>query len=260
MSHPTPIPTLNALLDELVKRIKLILKDNFLACYLQGSFAVGDWDEDSDVDILMVIDNDLSDEDVIQLNAMHTKLFEEFLPWSHHLEGSYFPKDLLKQQDPHHSPIWYLDNTATELERSAHDNELVVRWVTREHGITLYGDNPQTYIDPINIPAMKAEIKRTMHNWGNEILTGEYEIKSIWAQSFAVISYCRMLQSLETGTIESKLAGVNWGKSNLDAQWHDLIQTAWDNRPNPSEKVRQPALEQSIKDTHNFIRYALAIS
>lgn len=260
MSHPTPIKMLNSLLDAFVTNLQVILKDNLLACYLQGSFAVGDWDEDSDVDFLVVIDTELADAEVNQLNAMHTELFNSFLPWSHHLEGSYFPKDLLKQQDPHHSPIWYLDNTATELVRSTHDNELVVRWVTREHGITLYGDNPQTYIDPIDIPAMKAEIKRTMHNWGNEILSGEYEIKSLWAQPFTVISYCRMLQSLETGRIESKLAGVQWAKSNLDIKWHDLIQTAWGNRPNPSEKAWLPAPDQAIKDTHDFIRYALNIS
>lgn len=260
MLSPTPIDQLNQLLTAFVDQLKIILQDKFLACYLQGSFAVGDWDDDSDVDFLVVIQNDLSDDDVRQLNKMHLDLFNSFLPWSQHLEGSYFPTDLLKTQDINHMPIWYLDNMSTALERSTHDNELVVRWVTREHGITLYGDNPQTYIDLIDISAMKAEIKKTMHTWGQEILTGEYEIKSLWAQPFVVISYCRMLQSLKTGTIQSKLAGVKWGQANLADKWHDLIQIGWDNRPNPSEKAWQPAPEQAIQDTHDFIRYALQLS
>jgi hypothetical protein len=39
--RPTPDPELNAVLQELVTGIRAVLGDNFIAAYLQGSFAVG---------------------------------------------------------------------------------------------------------------------------------------------------------------------------------------------------------------------------
>ncbi len=80
-----------------------------------------------------------------------------------------------------------------------------------------------------------------------------------WAQPYAVLSYCHMLHSLETGRIASKLAGAQWAKNALDHRWAGLIQRAWEERPNPSLKVRQPAVDSEVQSTLEFIRYALEL-
>ena len=49
-SFPTSNPELNTVIYELVKSVQEILKDNFVSAYLQGSFAISGWDNDSDVD------------------------------------------------------------------------------------------------------------------------------------------------------------------------------------------------------------------
>src|SRR5689334_6075863 len=120
---------LDAILNELVTSTKTILRDNFIALYLQGSFAVGDWDNDSDVDFLVAIDHDISDMELSALQAMHGRIYDMASPWAQHLEGSYFPKVILKRGDQTSSPLLYLDNTSRELIWSTHDNTLVVRWV-----------------------------------------------------------------------------------------------------------------------------------
>ena len=51
---PTPLPQLNEALVELVTRASEILDENFIGAYLQGSFAIGDFDDQSDVDFLIV--------------------------------------------------------------------------------------------------------------------------------------------------------------------------------------------------------------
>jgi hypothetical protein len=56
VSNPTPDPELNVVLHELVASVQAVLRDNFVAAYLQGSFAVGDWDADRDVDFLIAVD------------------------------------------------------------------------------------------------------------------------------------------------------------------------------------------------------------
>ena len=53
---PTPYPELNAVLQELLEILQAVLIDNFVALCLQGSFAVGDFDHHSDVDFIVVIE------------------------------------------------------------------------------------------------------------------------------------------------------------------------------------------------------------
>ena len=253
-------PELITVLNEFIKRLKPILDENLLAVYLQGSFALGGADKDSDVDFIVVVENDIPNALLPGLQAMHGSLFEIPSYWSHHMEGSYFPKHLLKTEDPDHTPIVYIDNGSKTLERSTHDNTLVVRWVTREHGITLYGPAPEYYIDPVSGDALKSEVKDTMQEWGGEILSGEYVIQNVWQQAFAVNLYCRMLHTLTTGKIYSKPDAVSWAQATLDRKWHDLIQAAWQKRPNQYLYASPPANPDEVARTIEFIRYALKLA
>ena len=182
----------------------------------------------------------MSDTDLLALQQMHARIFNLESEWAKHLEGSYFPKRILKSGDPAKTALLYLDNTHDKLILSDHDNTLVVRWVVREYGITLAGIAPKELIEPVPSDSLQQEILSTMQEWAEEIFSGQWKMENKWAQPFAVLSYCRMLHSLHTGRIASKLSGAQWAKGTLDNRWTDLIQRAWDERPNPSLKVRQP--------------------
>jgi predicted nucleotidyltransferase len=259
-SPPTPDLELNAVLRELVTSVQAILGDNFIGAYLQGSFAFGGWDIHSDVDFLVAIDHEISKTDLAALQAMHARIYDLESNWAQHLEGSYFPKETLRRDDPTRAPLLYLDNTSRELIRSDHDNTRVVRWVVRERGITLAGPDPHELIDPISADDLRQEVLATMRDWAEEIFANRYEIDNRWAQPFIVLSYCRMLHTLQTGRIESKPVGAQWAKKTLDSRWADLIQRAWEERPNPSLKVRQQADPGDLESTLDFIRYALDVS
>ena len=268
-NFPTSNPELNAILHELVKSVQEILKDNFVSAYLQGSLAIGDWDNDSDVDFMIVVENDISDTDLQALQIMHARIYNLESEWTKHLEGSYFPKNILKSGNSANKGLWYLDNTFKglwylnntfdKLALSNHDNTLVVRWVVREHGITLAGIPAKELIDFVPANDLRKEILSTMQEWGNEIISGGWKMENKWAQPFVVLMYCRMLHSLNTGRINSKLSGVQWAKNTLDSRWTGLIQRAWDERPNPSLKVRQPADTIEVKDTIEFVRFAIEL-
>ena len=136
----------------------------------------------------------------------------------------------------------------------------MVRWVTRECGITLAGPPPATLIEPVTAAALRREVRATMREWAEDITAGRYRIENRWAQPFVVLSYCRMLHTLRTGRIGSKLAGVRWGMGALDARWASLIQRAWDDRPDPPRKARLPADPQDLAATLDFMRSAIALS
>lgn len=260
---PTPDADLNSVLADLVASAQHALGANFVGAWLQGSFAVGDWDVDSDVDFLVATQRDPSAAEEAALNAMHARLYRLPSHWAQHLEGAYFPTGILRRAVPPGSPrrsLLFLDNTHDTLERSTHDDTAVARWVTRERGITLAGPPPAALIDPVSADELRREVRALMRTWGAEIASGDYSIANQWAQPFATLMYCRMLQTLDNGRIESKRAGAVWAQRALDARWADLIQRAWEARPNPSLKVRTPADPADQQATLDFIQYALNLS
>lgn len=257
---PTSDSELNTVLHEFVTSVQTILGNNFVSAYLQGSFAVGDCDSDSDVDFTIVIEHEVSDTDLLALQVMHARIFNLESEWAKHLEGSYFPKKILRNGDLKKKELLYLDNAHAKLIMSDHDNSLVVRWVVREYGITLAGVDPKELIDPVSSDDLKIEVLGIMQEWAKDIFAGNWKMDNRWAQPFAVLSYCRMLHTLHTGRITSKLSGATWAKSALDDRWAGLIQRAWEERPNPDLKVQHRADPSEVDRTLEFIRYALELS
>lgn len=257
---PTPYPELNGVLARLVSGAQAVLGASFGAAYLQGSFAVGDFDEHSDVDFMIVVADMPSDEQLAGLQAMHGAIYGLGTAWAQHLEGSYVPMAALRGPIPAGRRFWYLDNGSRALELSGHDDEFVVRWVTRERGITLAGPPPAALIDPIDPADLRREVLATMRDWGAQLLAAPAKLNNRWYQPFAVLSYCRMLHTLSTGAVESKPAGAAWASRTLGPRWAGLIERAWAERPDPGLKFRQPADPAEVEATIEFIRHALAIS
>jgi predicted nucleotidyltransferase len=163
MHEPTPYADLNALLSKFLEAAGRILEGNFIGLYLTGSFALGDFDADSDVDFLVVTNTDPSTAQESALRAMHRDLYDLEIAWAKHLEGSYIKADLLRRPDPQGTPLLYLDNTARELVPSAHCNNLVTRWTLREHGVALSGPDPKTLLAPVAPHELQLEVSRDMH-------------------------------------------------------------------------------------------------
>ncbi len=257
---PTPYPELNTVLRELVKSVQAALGASFVGAYLQGSFAVGDFDEHSDVDFIIVVEDELSAGQVAALQAMHDRIFCIDIPWAQHLEGSYFPRRVLRRPPEAGRKHWYLDHGARSLIEAEHSDTLVVRWVVRENGVTLAGPAPRTLVDPISVEALRAEIRNMITGWGQAIISNPQPYYSHFFQAFIVLHYCRMLHDLHTGFPGSKRAGAEWAKANLDPSWCALIDRAWDGRPDPYASARRPPDPEDFEKTLKFVHYAIAES
>jgi len=252
---PTPYPDLNAVLQELTASVQSILGEALIGVYLQGSFAGGDFDQHSDVDYIIVIQQELTDEQIATLQVMHAHIYDLSSPWAQHLEGSYLPIDILRQPPVPGETLWYLDNGACQLVRSVHCNTLVVRWQLRQHGISLAGPDIKTLLPPIADLDLRREILGVIHDWGGEILANPEHYNNRFYQGFIVLSFCRMLHSLHTGAIGSKRQGAEWAKAALDPTWAGLIDRAWATRPDPYHSVRTPSNPQDFERTLEFVRY-----
>jgi len=254
---PTAYPELNTVLRDLVDGMQNVLSTNFVGAYLQGSFAVGDFDIHSDVDFIIVVQEEPSDEQVQALQVMHERIYCLDIPWAQHLEGSYFPEETLRGCDHAGKPLWYLDHGSRSLIKADHCNTVVVRWVVRENGVTLAGPPPGTLIDPIPVERLRREIMGTITGWGQEIITDPSRFNNRFYQAYIVLNFCRMLHDLHTGFPGSKLAGAEWAKASLDPSWRGLIDRTWNGRPNPALSVRQSADPQDFEATLKFVQYVI---
>ena len=256
-TEPTPYPDLNGVLQVLRESAQTVLGETFTAAWLQGSFAVGDFDLHSDVDFIIGVEDELSDAQVESLQAMHARIFELDCAWAQHLEGSYFPRQLLRRPTGGGEKLWYLDNGSRALIQSEHDNSLVVRWVLREHGVSLAGPDARTLIDPIEANDLRREILGVIIDWGTEILAHPERYNNRFYQGFIVLSYCRMLHDLQAGSVGSKRSGAEWAQSWLGPSWTRLVDRSWSGRPNPEISVRTPADPEEFAATLEFVQYMI---
>jgi predicted nucleotidyltransferase len=259
-----PYPELRQVLSIFVDEISAALRENLVGIYLVGSIASGDFDSDSDVDFLVVTKTDLTEADMKLLQDIQIKIHAIDCYPAKHLEGSYISiTDLNNWNIVGKKKLYYFDNGSTTYEESTHDNRWHVRWILRERGITLVGPNPKTILQSIPANEMINEIKRTMLQvlriFQDEIDHPLSFFNSRFGQSFAVLTYCRMLHTLHTGTVQSKKAGAKWAKEFVDPKWVKLIDQAWNEREGVRfmVKIRQRAEQPLLHETIEFIKYAI---
>jgi len=287
--RPTPYADLNAILAELVERARTLLGDNFVGAYLQGSFALGDFDARSDLDFMVVTHADIPPDLVPGLQAMHDGLHALPSAWARRLEGSYAPKPILRRwstsprdppgeprpetwADPGTSgmglrvyPFLFLGNGERVLVRSEHDNTQVVRWILREKGVVLAGPNPRGLIDPVSPEALREEVLSLLDRI--DLMDEPAITERRWVQCFMALMVARMLYALATGRIGSKTAAVAFARQRLELRFASLVERAWrerEGRPQGEAEIaayqRQASDPDDAAATLELIRHARAVA
>lgn len=259
-----PYPELREVLSTFVNEISSELADNLIGVYLVGSIATGDFDLDSDVDFIVLTSTALTETNIKSLQEIQVKINNIDCYPAKHLEGSYISiYDLTNWDTVGEKELYYFDNGSTSFEQSIHDNKWHVRWILRERGVTLIGQRPETIMPSIPLSELSNEIKTTMLQ---DMKAFEDEInrpRSFWnsrfGQSFAVLTFCRMLHTLNSGTVQSKKAAVEWAKQMVAPKWVDIIDQAWNEREGVRflVKIRQRAEQTMLNETLEFMKYAV---
>ena len=260
-----PYPELRKVLSIFVEEIATELGENLVGIYLVGSIASGDFDADSDIDFLVVTHTELTEAIMKPLQEIQIKMHDLDCYPAKHLEGSYISLgDLNNWSTVGIKKLYYFDNGSTTYELSTHDNQWHVRWILRERGITLVGPTPDTIMKPIPLHELHNEIRTAMLHvqrlFADEIDRPLSFFNSRFGQSFTVLTYCRMLHTLHTGTVQSKKAGMTWAKQFVDSKWVKIIDQAWHERGGVRflVKIHQRAEQTLLYATLEFIRYAIS--
>ena len=78
---------------------------------------------------------------------------------------------------------------------------MILRSNLYERGITLAGPAPQTLIDPVTPDDLRQATLAILHGWAEPLLADPAQIISHGYQAYIVLTLCRMLHTLQYGTV-----------------------------------------------------------
>ena len=226
--QPTIFPDVNEILDLLLKNVKEILGDQFVGMYLYGSLSSGDFNpETSDIDFLVVTTDILSAETVSKLEAMHKQTWATSSKRAGELEGSYVHKELIRRHNPNGAPCPAVNEGKFFVDQRGSD-WIIQRHVVREYGVIVEGPDPKTLIDPVTPEEIRSSVMGILYEWWFPMLNDPSWLRDHddHYRAFAVITMCRVLHALETGTIVSKPKAIQFAQTKLDTRWQGLIDKA----------------------------------
>ena len=255
MINPTLYPEVNSLLQALLTGVQTILGSKFTGMYLDGSLASGDFDQDSDIDFIVVTEDELSDDHFLALKAMHDRIAAMDSPFAIQLEGTYISRQGIRRYDPLHALDANIERGNGErLKKVHHDAAWVTHcYVLRDRGITLSGPAPQTLIDPVSPDNLRQAMLEVLDGWVTQMSLEPDQLKFRGYQSYIVLSLCRILYTLRYGTVVSKATAARWAQETLGETWVPLIERTWAGRHNPGLE----ASPEDVNGTMAFIRFFL---
>ena len=228
MGYSTGYADVDAVLAKLLAGVRGTLGPELVGVYLDGSLATGDFVEhSSDIDVLVVTEDALSDEVVAALGTMHARLATGTSKWAQELEVSYISRRALRRFDPDNNSHPCIQRGSDQLLTEEHDRAWVIhRHVVRERGVALVGPDPRTLIDPVDAGDLRDAVVSLLHGWWTPASTCRRWLDNPFYRSYAVLTMCRMRYTLQYGVVVSKPSAARWAQAALDARWTPLIQAA----------------------------------
>ena len=246
---PTPYPEVNQILRVLAAEVQAVLGTRFTGLYLYGSLASGDFDpERSDIDFVVVTAVDLPAEIVLDLEAMHARLWAGGSKWALKLEGTYITQAALRRYNPEDGPFPCINEGKFYLAR--HQSDWVLqRQILRESGVIVAGPEIGPLIDPVSPDEIRVAVREYLREWWLPILQNPERLRSRAYQAYTILSMCRAVYTLQYGFVASKTDSAQWAQKTLGRRWKALIGHA----------LAWPKGEQAneMGETVEFIRFCL---
>jgi len=228
------------------------LRDNLLGVYLRGSLALGDFiPETSDLDLLAVTERRVSRAEFATLAALHAQLAAPPHPYANRIEIAYLDRAAIRRFEAglRHPSLGQGEILAWSEHR---ENWILERWMVRKHGVTLYGPDPKTLIDPVAPSELRAAVRARLCDWAD--WAGQPDHPD-WLlprshKAYVVETMCRALYTLACGDLISKPRAVAWATTALPEPWRSLVarSQAWRSDSAPDLSI--------VPEVRRFVEWA----
>jgi len=255
----TPYPDVNAILRELLPRVRAALGENFVGMYLFGSLVAGDFDpRRSDVDILVVSVSSVSIDQFAALQAVHQDLAVSDTEWSTEVEAYYLTRAALQRDDPSFGEHVKVNRGSGVLEPLHRDSGWLIQGhILREFGVALAGPDPKTLVDPVGPDDLRQAAAAGVREWLESLLADPSELRRPGFHTYVVLTLCRVLYTIANDDVASKPIAGRWAQSALGKSWTELIARALAWRKDLPETASSVSDRDLVK-TLDLIRYTLA--
>ena len=242
-------PQVEHILDLLIGGLKPILQEQLLGVYLYGSLVTGDFDHEvSDIDLVVVLNDELDDRAFAQLNQLHTGVVKRNPEWHDRLELAYISQSALKTFRSQTSAIGIISPGEPFHCLEAGSDWLISWYALQEDGVALAGPPVQTLIDPISLNEYLQAVGEHISHYRYSVKKPQYKS----ALSYMVLTVARGVYTIHHGQPGSKIKAAAWAQMRFP-RWSELIKNSLLWRENPQadsltvERIR-PHVEAYVNE------------
>jgi hypothetical protein len=218
--------------------------------YLVGSLALGDFDpQESDLDLIVVTVGTLSDETVAALRDLHQRFDHSASAWAARLDAVYIPQEAVREPSPTAAryPVlhWPDPLTLEQLE----SGWPIQRDTLREHGVVVSGPGPRLLVDPVQPDELRRASAAKVEDWcarahGDPALVTGLRVRR--EHTYVVVTLCRLLYTLDTGSVASKPVAAHWAARTRATRWSELIGRATTEPRTTAADVPEDAVHDAL--------------
>lgn len=204
-----------------------ILGDAMTGIYLHGSLAMGCFNpEKSDIDLLFVINRDMTDsqkirfmEMAVRWNAQAPKKGLEFSVVKKEVCRHFiYPTPFELHFSPMHLKWWQDDPKGYVRHMKGTDPDLAAHFtIIRQYGIALAGAAVNEVFGEVPWEAYLDSIRQDVESAGEDVANNPV---------YVILNLCRVIACKEEKLILSKKQGGEWGLVHLPERYHALIRDA----------------------------------
>lgn len=252
--QPTPYSDVNAAVRDLLTRIQAILDAQLCGMYLVGSLALGDFDpQDSDLDLMIVTIGTLSEATVASLRELHQRFDYSASAWAARVDAVYIPQEALRDSFPTAPRYPILEWPGLLALEPLESGWPIQRYTLREYGIVISGPGPRSLLDPVHPDDLRHASAVIVERWRAQA-HGDLEwidwLSEPANHRFVVLTLCRVLYTLDTGSVASKPAAAHWVEQTLTSRWSELIR-----RARAEQHTREVAPDDEVNETLALLEY-----
>lgn len=211
-------PELRPVLAPLTNDLRDVLADDLVGLYLYGSAVSGGFDHGvSDIDLVAVTERPVAELDLTELDGVHRRFVERDPSWHDRLEIVYAARSTLSAPTGEDRIAVISPGEPFHLTGPASD--WLQNWyLVQETGVPLVGPPARQVIAPLSRADYLGAVRAYLGY-----------LRNAGPSSYAVLSACRAVRTLDTGKPCTKQEGAAWAADRYP-EWRWLIDAALEDR------------------------------
>ena len=231
-----------------------LLKHTLVGIYCYGSLVWGDFEPDiSDIDLLVVLQEDVGEELFVTLDAFHQRLEEMYPEWAGRIEIAYISITALETFKTQRSPISVISPGEPFNTKDAGLDWLINWYTIRAQSIVVHGPAAEDIIPAISIEEFCTAVRDQIGEWVDWVV---HTRDSRPSQAYVILTMCRALFAVQTGLQTSKIQAANWAMEHHPTQ-AERITNALRWRERHRDHVENPAA--TYPDAVAMVEYAARV-